>query len=320
LERIGVLTSGGDAPGMNPAVRAVVRKAIYHGLEVIGIQRGYSGLINGEFREMNLSSVADIIYRGGTMLRTARSERFRTPQGRQAAAEKLRGTGIEGLVVIGGDGSFRGAKVLSDEHGINFIGVPGTIDNDIPCTDYCIGFDTAVNNVVDAINKIRDTATSHERTYIVEVMGRNSGHIALQAGLAGGAESILVPEMTTDLDDVIEKLLRGHQRGKLHSIIVVAEGAASGLEIGRLIKEKTGFDTKVTILGHIQRGGMPTAFDRTIASRMGAMAVDLLMEGKNRRMVGVVSGELKDFDIDYALSQEKTIDRSIYELASILAI
>ena len=320
MERIGVLTSGGDAPGMNPAVRAVVRKAIYHGLEVIGIQRGYSGLINGEFREMNLSSVADIIYRGGTMLRTARSERFRTPQGRQAAAEKLRGTGIEGLVVIGGDGSFRGAKVLSDEHGINFIGVPGTIDNDIPCTDYCIGFDTAVNNVVDAINKIRDTATSHERTYIVEVMGRNSGHIALQAGLAGGAESILVPEMTTDLDDVIEKLLRGHQRGKLHSIIVVAEGAASGLEIGRLIKEKTGFDTKVTILGHIQRGGMPTAFDRTIASRMGAMAVDLLMEGKNRRMVGVVSGELKDFDIDYALSQEKTIDRSIYELASILAI
>lgn len=320
MERIGVLTSGGDAPGMNPAVRAVVRKAIYHGLEVIGIQRGYSGLINGEFREMNLSSVADIIYRGGTILRTARSERFRTPQGRQAAAEKLRGTGIEGLVVIGGDGSFRGAKVLSDEHGINFIGVPGTIDNDIPCTDYCIGFDTAVNNVVDAINKIRDTATSHERTYIVEVMGRNSGHIALQAGLAGGAESILVPEMTTDLDDVIEKLLRGHQRGKLHSIIVVAEGAASGLEIGRLIKEKTGFDTKVTILGHIQRGGMPTAFDRTIASRMGAMAVDLLMEGKNRRMVGVVSGELKDFDIDYALSQEKTIDRSIYELASILAI
>lgn len=320
MERIGVLTSGGDAPGMNPAVRAVVRKAIYHGLEVIGIQRGYSGLINGEFREMNLSSVADIIYRGGTILRTARSERFRTPQGRQAAAEKLRGTGIEGLVVIGGDGSFRGAKVLSDEHGINFIGVPGTIDNDIPCTDYCIGFDTAVNNVVDAINKIRDTATSHERTYIVEVMGRNSGHIALQAGLAGGAESILVPEMTTDLDDIIEKLLRGHQRGKLHSIIVVAEGAASGLEIGRLIKEKTGFDTKVTILGHIQRGGMPTAFDRTIASRMGAMAVDLLMEGKNRRMVGVVSGELKDFDIDYALSQEKTIDRSIYELASILAI
>jgi len=320
LKRIGVLTSGGDAPGMNCAIRAVVRKAIFFGLDVTGIQRGYSGLINGELREMNLSSVADIIHRGGTILRTARSETFRTPEGRAKAAEHLREMGVEGLVIIGGDGSFRGARLLSNEHGIKFIGVPGTIDNDIPCTDYCIGFDTAVNNVVDAINKIRDTATSHERTYVVEVMGRNSGFIALEAGLAGGAESILIPEMKTNLDDVIEKLYRGLQRGKLHSIIVVAEGAGSGIDVGNVIKEKTGLDTRVTILGHIQRGGTPTSFDRVIASRMGAMAVDLLIEGKDRKMVGVVSGELKDFDIDYALSREKTIDKSVYELAGILAI
>ncbi|MHB9095335.1 MAG: 6-phosphofructokinase [Eubacteriales bacterium] len=320
MKRIGVLTSGGDAPGMNAAIRAVVRMAIFRGLEVIGIQRGYSGLVNGEFREMNLSSVADIIHRGGTVLRTARSESFRTPEGRKKAADNLRENCIEGLVIIGGDGSFRGARCLNDEHGVRFIGVPGTIDNDIPCTDYCIGFDTAVNNVLDAINKIRDTATSHERTYVIEVMGRNSGFIALEAGLAGGAESILIPEIEVKLDEVVEKLLRGHSRGKLHSVIIVAEGAASGLDICREIQEKTGFDTKVTILGHIQRGGSPTAFDRTVASRLGAMAVDLLIEGKERRVVGVVSGNLKDFDIDYALSQEKTINRSIYDLAGILAI
>ncbi len=320
MKRIGVLTSGGDAPGMNSAIRAVVRKAIYAGLEVVGIQRGYSGLINGEFREMNLSSVADIIHRGGTILRTARSETFRTPDGRRKAAQNLRDRGIEGLVIIGGDGSFRGARCLSHEQGIRFIGVPGTIDNDIPCTDYCIGFDTAVNNVVDAINKIRDTATSHERTYVVEVMGRNSGFIALEAGLAGGAETILIPEIEVNMDEIIEKLWRGHNRGKLHSIIIVAEGAASGLEVGRVIKEKTGFDTKVTILGHIQRGGTPTAFDRTIASRLGALAVDLLIEGKDKRMVGVISGNLKDYDIDYALSRQKTINKSMYELANILAI
>lgn len=320
MKKIGVLTSGGDAPGMNSAIRAVVRKAIYGGLEVVGIQRGYSGLIAGEFRDMNLSSVADIIHRGGTVLRTARSETFRTPEGRQKAAENLKTAGIEGLVVIGGDGSFRGAQVLNDEHGIRFIGVPGTIDNDIPCTDYSIGFDTAVNNVVDAINKIRDTATSHERTYVIEVMGRNSGAIALEAGLAGGAETILIPEIKINLDEIVEKLWRGHQRGKLHSIIVVAEGAASAFDIGKSIEEKTGFDTKITILGHIQRGGTPTAFDRTIASRMGALAVDLLVKGENKKMVGIIAGQLKDFDIDYALSQEKTIDKSVYELASILAI
>lgn len=320
MKRIGVLTSGGDAPGMNAAIRAVVRMAIFKGLDVIGVQRGYSGLVNGEFVEMNLSSVADIIHRGGTILRTARSESFRTAEGRRKAADNLRAKGIEGLVVIGGDGSFRGAICLSQEQGVKIIGVPGTIDNDIPCTDYSIGFDTAVNNVIDAINKIRDTATSHERTYVIEVMGRNSGFIALEAGLAGGAESILIPEIEVNLNGVIEKLWRGHNRGKLHSLIIVAEGAASALDICREIQEKTGFDTKVTILGHIQRGGTPTAFDRTIASRMGAMAVELLTEGKDKKMVGVISGSLKDFDIDYALKQEKTINKSMYDLAGILAI
>lgn len=320
MKRIGVLTSGGDAPGMNAAIRAVVRKAIFLGLEVVGIQRGFSGLVRGEFKDMNLGSVADIIHRGGTILRTARSESFRTLEGRLKAANNLRDNGIEAIVIIGGDGSFRGAKCLSDEHGIKFIGVPGTIDNDIPCTDYSIGFDTAVNNVVDAINKIRDTATSHERTYVIEVMGRNSGAIALEAGLAGGAETILIPEIPVDLDGIVEKLWRGHQRGKLHSIIVVAEGAGGAIKIGQAIREKTGFDTKITILGHIQRGGTPTAFDRTIASRLGALAVDLLVAGKDKKMVGVISGNLKEFDIDYVLSQQKTIDKSVYELAGILAI
>ncbi|MFA5881421.1 MAG: 6-phosphofructokinase [Eubacteriales bacterium] len=320
MKRIGVLTSGGDAPGMNAAIRAVVRKAVFSGVEIFGIQRGYSGLVSGEFRAMNLSSVADIIQRGGTVLRTARSESFRTLEGRQKAACNLRENGIEGLVIIGGDGSFRGAKCLSDEHGVKFIGVPGTIDNDIPCTDYSIGFDTAVNNVVEAIDKIRDTATSHERTYIVEVMGRNSGFIALEAGLAGGAESILIPEIEVNLDEIIEKLWRGYNRGKLHSIIIVAEGAASGIEIGKLIQGKTGFDTKVIILGHLQRGGTPTAFDRTIASRLGALAVDLLMEGNDQKIVGVVAGSIKEFDLDCALNEKKTIDKSVYELAGILAI
>jgi 6-phosphofructokinase 1 len=320
LKKIGVLTSGGDAPGMNAAIRAVVRTAVFNKLDVVGIERGYSGLIHAEFMPMYLSSVADIIQRGGTILRTARCEEFTTVEGRQRAAGNLRKEGIDGIVIIGGDGSFRGAKAFSAEHNIPCIGVPGTIDNDIPCTDYTIGFDTAVNNVVDAINKIRDTATSHERTYVVEVMGRNSGFIALEAGLAGGAESILIPEVPVDVQDVIEKIWRGHSRGKLHSIIVVAEGAGSAIEIGKEIKDKTGFDTKITILGHIQRGGTPTAFDRNLASRLGAAAVDLLLAGKDKRVVGTVAGEIKDYDIDYVLSQTKTIDQGVYKLAAILAI
>ncbi|MFZ5627139.1 MAG: 6-phosphofructokinase [Bacillota bacterium] len=320
MKRIGVLTSGGDAPGMNSAVRAVVRTAIYHGLEVVGIERGYAGLINGEMRLMNLSSVGDIVHRGGTVLRTARSEAFRTPQGRAQAADNLRKMEVDALVVIGGDGSFRGATLLANEHGIKVIGIPGTIDNDIPCTDYTIGFDTCVNTVLDAINKIRDTATSHERTFIIEVMGRRAGYIALQAGLAGGAESILIPEVPFSLEDVVQKLLRGHSRGKLHSIILVAEGAGSALDIGKYIEEKTGFDTRVTILGHIQRGGSPSAFDRVLAARMGAKAVELLLAGESKKMVGIVSEQIKDFDIEWALQQKKEIDLEVYKLANILSI
>lgn len=320
MDKIGVLTSGGDAPGMNSAIRAVVRKAIYHGLEVVGIMRGYSGLIKGEFRKMELSSVGDIIQRGGTILRTARSAEFMTAEGRHLAAQNLNQAGIEGLIVIGGDGSFRGANLLNLEHCIKVIGIPGTIDNDIPCTDYSIGFDTSVNNVVDAINKIRDTATSHERTYVIEVMGRKSGNIALEAGLAGGAESILIPEIPVSIEQVCAKLKSGHERGKLHSIIIVAEGVGSAIEIAKKITDQTGFETRVTILGHIQRGGTPTAFDRTISSRMGARAVELLMAGQTNIMIGIIHGEIVASDIDYALKQEKTINKEMYDVANILAI
>jgi len=320
LLRIGVLTSGGDAPGMNAAIRAVVRKAIYHGLEVMGIRRGFAGFIEAEVEPMHLGSVADIIHRGGTVLRTARSEEFRTREGRAKAFETVERFGIQGLVIIGGEGSLLGAKVFHEEYGLPVVVVPGSIDNDIPGTDYSIGFDTAVNNVVEAINRIRDTATSHERTFIVEVMGRNSGFIALAAGLAGGAESILIPELPFDVEEVCRRLLRGHRRGKLHSIIVVAEGVGSGLEIGRQIKERTGFDTRVTILGHIQRGGTPTAFDRLLASRLSARAVELLMAGARSKMVGIVADRIVDWEIRDVVTRKKEIDLELYRLAGILAI
>jgi len=320
LLRIAVLTSGGDSPGMNAAIRAVVRKAIYHGLEVIGIQRGFSGFIEADMGPMNLGSVADIIHRGGTILRTARSDEFMTDPGRARAYANVERFGIQGLVVIGGDGSFKGAKVFHSEFNVPVAGVPGTIDNDIAGTDYSIGFDTAVNTVVEAINKIRDTATSHERTFIVEVMGRESGCIAMTSGLAGGAESILIPELDYNLDEVCEKLYRGYKRGKLHSIIIVAEGAASGIDVGRVIKEKTGLDTKVTILGHLQRGGTPTAFDRILASRMGARAVDLLMSGYRQHMVGMVAGEIVACPLETVFAVKKPIDMDVYSLAGILSI
>lgn len=319
LSRIGVLTSGGDAPGMNAAIRAVVRKAVYHGLDVVGIERGYLGLLHREFRELNLSSVADIIHRGGTILRTARCEEFKTPKGQAQGLTSLLEAGIEGLVVIGGDGSFRGALALHNS-GFPVVGVPGTIDNDLPGTDFSIGFDTAVNTVIDAINKIRDTATSHERTFVIEVMGRKSGHIALHAGLAGGAESILIPEVPFNLDEVIFKLERGLNRGKLHSIILVAEGAAGGMEIGEEIRRKTGLETRVIILGHIQRGGTPSGLDRTLASLMGAGAVDLLRSGEQGKMTGVVGGRLQAVDLYEVLRGRKEIDLSLYELAGVLAI
>ncbi len=319
MRRLGVLTSGGDAPGMNAALRAVVRKAIYHGLEVVGFRRGYHGLIYGEYESMGLGSVADIIHRGGTALRTARSPEFLEPAGRKQALENINASGIDALVVIGGDGSFRGAAAL-ESAGIQTVGIPGTIDNDIACTDYSIGFDTAVNNVTDVINKVRDTATSHDRVYLIEVMGRSTGHIALAAGLAGGAESILVPEVPYDLDKVCERLHRGVKRGKLHSLILVAEGVGSAIEIGKQLQELTKMETRAIVLGHLQRGGTPTAFDRMLASRLGAAAVDFLRSGCHGLMVGVQAGQIKAVPFTEALTQKKPFSKELFELATILAI
>ena len=319
VNRIGVLTSGGDAPGMNAAIRAVVRMSIFHGLQVTGIKRGYLGLLKKEFVRYSLGSVADIIHRGGTILHTARCEEFKTEEGQRKAIKNLQEEGIDALVVIGGEGSMRGALALA-KYGIPVVGIPATIDNDLADTELSIGFDTAVNNVVDAINKIRDTATSHERVFIIEVMGRKTGQIALYAGLAGGAESILLPEIDVDMNEVIFKLERGMNRGKLHSIIIVAEGAASAIEVGDEIRKRTGLETRITILGHLQRGGTPTALDRMLASRMGAKAVELLLQGANRKMVGIAAGELLALDLEDVLSREKVLDRSIWELAAVLAI
>ncbi len=319
MKRIGVLTSGGDSPGMNAAVRAVVRKAIYHDLEVFGIYQGYTGLMTGQIKKLELGSVGDIIQRGGTFLYSARSEEFKTLEGQKKAIEQLKKHGIEGIVVIGGDGSYRGAEKLT-EHGIPCIGVPGTIDNDIPGTDFTIGFDTALNTVIDAIDKIRDTATSHERTYIIEVMGRHAGDIALWAGLAGGAETILIPEAEFEMEEIFSRLKRGHERGKRHSIIVVAEGVGSGVDIGKQIQEATNLETRVSVLGHIQRGGSPSAFDRVLASRLGAYSVELLLEGKMGRAVGIRSNKLVDFSISEALSQNHTVDLDMYRLSTELSI
>ncbi|QQE73540.1 6-phosphofructokinase [Brevibacillus composti] len=319
MQKIAVLTSGGDAPGMNAAVRAAVRRAAYYGIQMYGVYHGYEGLMYGDIQEMTLGSVGDIIHRGGTILYSARSEEFKTETGQQKAIDQLNRRGIEGLIVIGGDGSFRGAQKIS-EKGIRTIGVPGTIDNDIPCTDFTIGFDTALNTVVDAIDKIRDTATSHERTYIIEVMGRDAGDLALWAGLAAGAESILIPEVDNDMRDIVERLEAGHRRGKKHTIIIVAEGVGSASHYAEEIKKLTGLETRVTVLGHIQRGGSPTAFDRMLASRMGAAAVDLLLEGKRDRMVGIRNNEIVDVDFQEALSQKHHLDLSIYQLARTLSI
>ncbi|PLT32303.1 6-phosphofructokinase [Bacillus sp. V5-8f] len=319
MKKIGVLTSGGDSPGMNAAIRAVVRKAIYNDIEVYGIYRGYQGLIEGEIKKLELGSVGDIIHRGGTMLYSARCLEFKTPEGQLKGIEQLKKHGIEGLVIIGGDGSYMGAKALT-ERGYPCVGVPGTIDNDIPGTEFTIGFDTALNTVIDAIDKIRDTATSHERTYLIEVMGRNAGDIALWAGLAGGAETILVPEYTYNMDEITAKLKRGHERGKKHSIIIVAEGVGSAVDFSKKIEEATGFETRVTVLGHTQRGGSPTAADRVLASRLGALAVELLMEGKGGRAVGIENNRLVDYDIIEALAMPHNIDKKMYDLSSELSI
>lgn len=319
MKKIGVLTSGGDSPGMNAAVRAVVRKAIFHDMEVFGIYHGYQGLIEGEIKKLELGSVGDIIHRGGTMLHTARCPEFKTEEGQLKAIQQLNKLGIEGIVIIGGDGSYRGAQALT-EKGYPCIGVPGTIDNDIPCTDYTIGFDTALNTVIDAIDKIRDTASSHERTYVIEVMGRNAGDIALWSGLAGGAETILCPEYDYNMEELIAKLNRGHNRGKKHSIIIVAEGVGSGVDIAKEIETKTGFETRYTVLGHVQRGGSPSARDRVLASRLGARAVELLLEGKGGRAVGIEHNQLVDYDIIEVLKKKHTIDRIMYDLSAELSI
>lgn len=318
MKRIAVLTSGGDAPGMNAAIRAAVRKALHHGLEVHGIEYGYTGLLEGRFRVLRYADVGNIIQRGGTVLKTARSTKFPTPEGQALAVEELSVRGIEGLVVIGGDGSFRGAQLLS-RSGIRVVGVPGTIDNDMCGTDHTIGFDTAVNTVLDAINKIRDTASSHKRVVVIEVMGRDSGWIALAAGLAGGAEQVLVPEVPYDLEQVANLLIRNMKAGAEHSIIVVAEGAGLGFEVGEKLRVATGFDTRVTVLGHIQRGGSPSAFDRLLATRLGAAAVDQLVAGVSNVMVGQVGGRVVATPFDEVCGVPRPLDPDLCELEAILA-
>lgn len=317
--KIGVLTSGGDAPGMNSAIRAVVRKGIYHGFDVYGIKRGFEGLINGEFQQMTLGSVADIVHRGGTMLMTARSKEMRTLEGQKAASEQLERIGIEGLVVIGGDGSFRGAQTLARQ-GIPIVAIPATIDNDIPGTDLTIGFDTAVNTVLEAVSKIRDTAASHERIFVVEVMGRERGNIALQAGLACGAESILVPEIPFALVDVGDKISRGRQRGKNQSIIIVAEGAGSGYELGKELQRLTGLETRVTILGHIQRGGNPSAQDAVLGAAMGGKAVEILLGGKSELMTAYRQQRVVECPLEEAYGARTPLNKELYDLAGELSI
>jgi len=320
MKRIGVLTSGGDAPGMNAAIRAVVRTAIFRGAQVYGIVRGFQGLIEGQIREMPVGSVSGIINLGGTILLTARSKEFMAREGQQKAKETLERHGVEGLVVIGGDGSYRGAKVLAEEWDVPTIGVPGSIDNDIAGTDYTIGFHTAVNTALEAIDKIRDTAHSHERIALVEVMGRAKGAIALEVGLGGGAEAILIPEAPFQIEKICQKILAGVQRGKRSCIIVVAEGAARAADVARKIREITGLDPRVTVLGYVQRGGSPTSLDRVLASRLGAAAVDLLLSGESNKMVGVAGHEVVVHDLEYAWTGTATFDLSYLDLAEILSI
>ncbi|HOR85677.1 MAG TPA: 6-phosphofructokinase [Bacillota bacterium] len=315
MKNIAVLTSGGDAPGMNAAVRAVVRTGISKGLNVFGVRRGFSGLICGDFEKMNESSVSDIIQRGGTILQTARSEEFRTEEGQCKAANMIRIFEIDGLVVIGGEGSFAGAMGLSQK-GIMCIGVPGTIDNDLAYTDFSIGFDTAVNNVLDAINKIRDTSSSHERVSIIEVMGRSSGDIALYSGLAGGAEGIIVPEMEFKLENICKLLVERKNKGKLHSIIILAEGVGDSKQLEKQIMESVNIEVRATILGYTQRGGNTTAFDRILASRLGERAVELLTGDKGGRVVGIKNNAIIDMEIGEALSMKKEFRRELYELAA----
>ncbi len=319
IKTIGVLTSGGDAPGMNAAIRAVVRKAIMNGVSVKGIKKGYQGLLNEEIVDMNPSSVSDIIQRGGTILGTARCMEFVTEEGQKLGAEICRKHGIDGVVVIGGDGSYRGAQALSKQ-GINTIGIPGTIDLDIACTDYTIGFDTAINTAMQAIDKVRDTSSSHERCSIIEVMGRNAGYIALWCGVANGAEDILLPEKYDyNEQSIINNIINNRKRGKTHHLIINAEGIGHSTSMARRIEAATGMETRATILGYMQRGGSPTCKDRFYASIMGAYAADIICQGKTNRVVAYQHGEFTDFDIDEALAMQKDIPEYHYQVSKLLS-
>ena len=320
IKTIGVLTSGGDAPGMNAAVRAVVRTALSKGMKVIGIQRGYNGLLNGEVFEMNLRSVSEIIHRGGTVLYTARCTEFVTAEGQKKGAEKCKELGIDALVVIGGDGSFRGARALANL-GIPCIGIPGTIDNDIACSEYTIGYDTAMNTAVEMIDKLRDTTQSHDRCSVVEVMGRNAGYIALNVGIATGALAILIPERPYDLDhDILSRMRFTQKTGKKHFIVIVAEGVGHAQELANEIQARTGIDSRATVLGHVQRGGSPTLRDRVTASQMGYHAVSLLEKGIFNRVVAVSADQIVDYDVNVALGMHKTIDTMMLDVANTISI
>lgn len=319
MKKIAVLTSGGDAPGMNAALRAVVRKAIHEGMDVFGVMQGYQGLIDDEMIPLNVGDVGDIIQRGGTILQSARCPDFMTEEGQQLAVKNLQQRGIEGVVVIGGDGSFKGAQRLS-ELGIPSVGVPATIDNDINGTEFTIGFDSALNTVIEAIDKIRDTASSHDRTFIVEVMGRDAGDLALWSGVAGGAESILIPEEPTDLEEIFSRLRRSYERGKKHSIIVVAEGIMSATELSEKLQKAFGVETRVSILGHMQRGGSPSARDRVIASQYGAKAVELLQRGNAGYAVGMKNHTIVSYPFAEVFTGETSFDSELLKLSKQLSI
>lgn len=320
IKTIGVLTSGGDAPGMNPAIRAIVRAAIFNGFAVKGIRHGYNGLINDDIFDMNLRSVSEIIHRGGTMLYTARSDEFTTLEGQLKAVANCKKHGIDALVVIGGDGSFRGAQAIS-RHGIKTIGIPGTIDNDIACSDYTIGFDTALNTAMEMIDKLRDTTQSHERCSVVEVMGRHAGYIAVNTGIATGALCVLVPEQPWDIDkDVIARIKETQAEGKKNFLIIVAEGAGKALKIAEEIQEKTGLDTRGTVLGHVQRGGSPSMRDRVVAAQMGVHAIELLQAGYYNRVVALKNDVIVDYEIEEALNMKKELDPIMLGVAKVVSI
>jgi len=319
LRRIGVLTSGGDAPGMNAAIRAVTRTAIYHGLDVVGIRRGYEGLLDADFIPMTRNSVGGILLHGGTILQTARCEAFMRPEGVNAGVSRLRESDIDALVVIGGDGSYRGALEL-DKRGVKVVGIPGTIDNDIAGTDCTIGFDTACNTALECISKLRDTASSHERMFIVEVMGRRSGYLALEIGVACGAESVLLPEIPFDIEAIAQKLHYAKKKGKTHSLIVLAEGVMSASELAAKLKDHSDYDLRVVVLGYLQRGGAPSSFDTVLASRLGSAAVEILLEGRTGMMVGRINGNIVASPLDTAWEKKKALDPDMLRLVDTLSI